>query len=473
MFSSEPTSPQLVVEALQSELGDAVSTDPALLESVRSDKSGWVAPGLPLAVVRARTTAHVQSAMRIATRFRIPVVPRGAGTGLAGGGVGTHGALVISTELMNEILEVNPADELAVVQAGVINQRLSDVVAPHGLVFSPDPASKAISTIGGNIATNAGGLLCAKYGVTREAVLGLVVVLPDGSLLRTGHRSVKGVTGFDLTALLTGSEGTLGVIVEATVRLRPIPPGDVVTLGAFFGDIRDGAAAAAAITAARIRPAVMELMDHASLVAIDAYSGTRLSAGGGAYLLVQTDARGAVDEGAAISEILTGLGADVRLAHDSAEGEALLAVRRNFHPALASAGEVLIEDICVPRSRLADMFAAIDEISRRHGIAIPTIAHAGDGNLHPNFVLPPHDSQQAGGSGEQNDQWVPASVWVAADELFVAAMKLGGTLTGEHGVGVLKKRWLENELGPRSLELQRGIKAVFDPLSIMNPGAVF
>jgi glycolate oxidase len=440
---------------------------------VRTDESGWVAPGEPLAVVLARRTEHVQAAMRVASRFGIPVVPRGAGTGLAGGGVGTDGALVISTERMNEVLEVDLADELAVVQAGVINQQLSDLVAPHGLVFSPDPASKAISTIGGNIATNAGGLLCAKYGVTREAVLGLVVVLPDGSLLRTGRRTVKGVTGYDLTALFTGSEGTLGVIVEATVRLRPIPPGDIVTLGAFFGDIGSAAAAAAAITAARIRPAVMELMDAASLAAIDAYSGTALSSGGAAYLLVQTDARGAAEEAAAISEILVREGADVRSARDAQEGEALLAVRRNFHPALASRGEVLIEDVCVPRSRLAEMFAAIEDISRRHGIPIPTVAHAGDGNLHPNFVLPQRRPGSVGGPDGDDEQGVPASVWAAADELFVAATALGGTLTGEHGVGLLKKRWLESELGAPSIALQRGIKAVFDPQAIMNPGVVF
>ena len=474
MFSAESPSPRQIIELLAAELGDALSTDPMLLECVRTDKSGWVAPGRPLAVVLARNTDDVQAALRIASRFGIPVVPRGAGTGLAGGGVGTHGALVISTERMNSVLELELADELAVVQAGVINQHLSDLVAPYGLVFSPDPASKAISTIGGNIATNAGGLLCAKYGVTREAVLGLLVVLPDGSLLRTGHRSVKGVTGYDLTALFTGSEGTLGVIVEATVRLRPIPPGDIVTLGAFFGDVGAAAAASAAVTAARIRPAVMELMDHASLVAIDEYSGTGLSTGGSAYLLVQTDARGAAEDAAAISEILVRAGGDVRLARDGEQGEALLAVRRNFHPALASRGEVLIEDVCVPRSRLAEMFAVIDEISRKHGISIPTVAHAGDGNLHPNFVLPPRAPRPADASEVEtgDEQWVPASVWAAADELFVAAIALGGTLTGEHGVGVLKKRWLETELGTQGLALQRGIKAVFDPRSIMNPGVV-
>jgi glycolate oxidase len=473
MLPAESSVSRHVLELLDAELGDAVSVDPRVLQSVRTDRSGWVAPGTPLAVVLARQTAHVQAAVRIAARFGIPVVPRGAGTGLAGGAAGTDGSIVISTELMTDVLEVSLADELAVVQAGVINQHLSDLVAPHGLVFSPDPASKAISTIGGNIATNAGGLLCAKYGVTREAVLGLVVVLPDGSLLRTGRRSVKGVTGYDLTALFTGSEGTLGIIVEATVRLRPVPPGVVVTIGAFFPDVTAAAAASAAVTAARIRPAVMELMDHASLVAIDAYSGTRLASGGSAYLLVQTDALGAADEAAAVSEILTRAGGDVTLARDAEEGEALLAVRRSFHPALAARGEVLIEDVCVPRSRLAEMFAVIDDISRRHGVSIPTVAHAGDGNLHPNFVLPPRPPGEAPGMEGGDEQWVPASIWAAADEMFVAAMELGGTLTGEHGVGVLKKRWLQNEIGPQSLELQRGIKAVFDPQSIMNPGVVF
>jgi glycolate oxidase len=472
MITPQSASQTEVLARLGAELGDALSADPALIAAARTDRSGWVASGRPLALVLARSTEQVQAALRIASEFGIPVVPRGTGTGLAGGAAGTQGALVVSTELMDRVLEVNLADELAVVQAGVINQRLSELVAPDGLVFSPDPASKAISTIGGNIATNAGGLLCAKYGVTREAVLGLLVVLPDGSLLRTGRRSVKGVTGYDLTALFTGSEGTLGIIVEATVRLRPLPSGDVITIGAYFPDVFAAAAASAAITAARIRPAVMELMDSASLAAIDAYSGTDLASRGTAYLLVQTDAAGAAEEALEITAILRGLGADVERATDAVEGEALLAVRRNFHPALAARGEVLIEDVCVPRSSLAEMFAVIDDISRRHGIPIPTVAHAGDGNLHPNFVLPARTSADLPGGGGDG-QWVPDAVWAAADELFSAAMALGGTLTGEHGVGVLKRRWLGEELGSKSLVLQRGIKAVFDPASIMNPGKVF
>ncbi|PPG79522.1 FAD-binding oxidoreductase [Rathayibacter sp. AY1E5] len=449
-----------ILRQLRDALGDAVLTEGPGFEAVHTDKSGFSAPGRALALVAARSVEDVQAALRIATEHRLPVVPRGAGTGLAAGGVASGGALVLSTAAMDRILEVSLEDELAVVEPGVINQALSDAVAPHGLVFSPDPASRAISSIGGNIATNAGGLLCAKYGVTREAVLGLTVVLPDGRLLRTGRRSVKGVTGYDLTALLTGSEGTLGVIVEATVKLRPIPTGRVVTVGAYFPSVVAAAAASAAITAARLRPAVMELMDEAALAAISRYTGAALDRGA-AYLLVQTDGGGAAEESQRVLEIVTASGGAAEATEDPAEGEALLAVRRAFHPALEAEGRVLIEDVCVPRSALPAMFAAIRGIEERTGLSIPTVAHAGDGNLHPNFVLPAGD----GPVGE--------GVWDAAAELFRTALALGGTLTGEHGVGLLKRRWLAEELGEDSLALQRGIKAVFDPLGIMNPGKVF
>ncbi|PPI08996.1 FAD-binding oxidoreductase [Rathayibacter sp. AY1B8] len=449
-----------ILRQLRDALGDAVLTEGPRFEAVHTDKSGFSAPGRALALVAARSVEDVQAALRIATEHRLPVVPRGAGTGLAAGGVASEGALVLSTAAMDRILEVSLEDELAVVEPGVINQALSDAVAPHGLVFSPDPASRAISSIGGNIATNAGGLLCAKYGVTREAVLGLTVVLPDGRLLPTGRRSVKGVTGYDLTALLTGSEGTLGVIVEATVKLRPIPTGRVVTVGAYFPSVVAAAAASAAITAARLRPAVMELMDEAALAAISRYTGAMLDRGA-AYLLVQTDGGGAAEESQRVLEIVTASGGAAEATEDPAEGEALLAVRRAFHPALEAEGRVLIEDVCVPRSALPAMFAAIRGIEERTGLSIPTVAHAGDGNLHPNFVLPAGD----GPVGED--------VWGAAAELFRTALALGGTLTGEHGVGLLKRRWLAEELGEDSLALQRGIKAVFDPLGIMNPGKVF
>ena len=456
---------------LRAELGAIVSVDPALLAASRVDRSGWVAAGMPLALVRASAVEHVQATLRIATEFGVPVVTRGTGTGLAGGACGTDGSIVLSLAGMNRILEIRPEDELAVVEAGVINQDLNDALAEHGLWFAPDPASKAICSVGGNIATNAGGLLCAKYGVTREAVLGLSVVLADGTLLETGHRTVKGVTGYDLTALLTGSEGTLGVIVRATVRVRPVTPGAAVTIGAVFPNVAAAAAASAAVTAAHVRPAVMELIDPVALAAIADFLGPAATAGlplgRGAFLLVQTDGPAAQHEAERAVALLRAGGGDARLSTDVESGERLLAIRRAFHPALAARGEVLIEDVSVPRSRMAEMFQAIAEISARTGVTIPTVAHAGDGNLHPNFVIPADPKRPV------DAPIVPEHIWAAADELFRAALVLGGTLTGEHGVGVLKRRWLAEELGATSLDLQRRVKAVFDPLGILNPGTMF
>jgi glycolate oxidase subunit GlcD len=459
------------LERLQGELGALVSIDPVELAATRLDKSGWQASGTPLALVAATSVEHVQATMRIANEYRIPVVTRGAGTGLAGGACGTDGSIVLSLAGMNRILEIRPEDELAVVEPGVINQDLNDALAPHGLWFAPDPASKAISTIGGNIATNAGGLLCAKYGVTREAVLALSVVLADGTLLDMGHRSVKGVTGYDLTALFTGSEGTLGVIVGATVRTPVRPTGPVATIGAVFPDVASAAAASALITAARLRPAVMELLDPSALREIAHYLGPEnmagLPLGHGAFLLVQTDGPLALADAEAALIILRDAGADAGLSTDQKSGDELLAIRRAMHPALAAQGDVLIEDVSVPRSRMAEMFEEIALISERTGVTIPTVAHAGDGNLHPNFVIPFDPERPA------DAPLVPAYIWAAADELFRAALRLGGTLTGEHGVGVLKQRWLADELGETSFGLQRQLKAVFDPHGILNPGVMF
>ncbi len=451
-----------ILAALRAEVGEALSTEPDALGGLTRDKSGHDSFSPPLALVTARSIAEVQATMRIANEHGVPVVPRGAGTGLAGGAIARAGEIVLSTLAMNRILEISAADELAVIEPGIINADLNAVLAEQGLWFVPDPASKAISTVGGNIATNAGGLLCAKYGVTRESVLGLKVVLADGRLLSLGHRSVKGVTGLDLTALMIGSEGTLGVIVEATVKLRPLPSGIVATIAAYFPDVVTAASASAAITAAGLRPAALELMDEAALRATDAFLGLELSRRGNTCLLVQTDGAGSAEDAAAALDIIRSFDGDADLTTDPAEGERLFEVRRAFHPALEAQGTVLIEDVAVPRSALPEIFAAIAGIADRYGITIPTVAHAGDGNLHPNFVYSP----TADGS-------VPEHIWAAADELFVAALRLGGTLTGEHGVGVLKRRWLLDELGEDQLELQRQVKRVFDPRGILNPGKVF
>jgi glycolate oxidase len=448
-----------VVALLRAELGDRVDTSPAALESARADKSGHASAGSPLAVVHAASVDDVRAVLRIATATRTPVVPRGAGTGLAGGANTGRGEISLSLRGMDRLVEVRPDDLLAVVEPGILNAELNALLEPHGVWWAPDPASRAISTVGGNIATGAGGLLCAKYGVVRDAVLGVDLVLADGRLLHLGHRSVKGVTGLDLTSLVIGSEGILGVVVGATLKLRRLVAGERVTLTALFDDVRTAAVASAAVTASGIQPAIMELMDATSLAAVHRLLSMPAPPAGAAQLTIQTDGPVAADEARAIAEVLRGAGGQVAVAVDDAEGETLLAVRRALHPAMETLGTTLIEDVSVPRSALPAMFDAIARIERRFGLNIPTVAHAGDGNLHPNFVFDGPD--------------VPAVVWDAAEELFRAALDLGGTLTGEHGVGVLKRRWLADELGDDQWRLQRDIARVFDPLGILNPGKVF
>ncbi|CAH0270253.1 FAD-binding oxidoreductase [Microbacterium sp. Bi128] len=448
-----------VVALLRAELGERVDVSPAALESVRADKSGHAADGQPLAVVNAASVADVQAVMRIATATRTAVVPRGAGTGLAGGANTGGGEIALSLRGMDRLLEVRPDDLLAVVEPGILNADLNARLAPHGVWWAPDPASRAISTVGGNIATGAGGLLCAKYGVVRDAVLGVDLVLADGRLMHLGHRSVKGVTGLDLTSLVIGSEGILGVVVGATLKLRRIVAGERVTLTALFDDVRAAAVASAAVTASGIQPAIMELMDATSLAAVHRLLSLPAAPAGSSQLTIQTDGPVAADEARAIAAVLQAAGGRVAVAADDAEGEKLLAVRRALHPAMETLGTTLIEDVSVPRSALPAMFDEIGRIEREFGLVIPTVAHAGDGNLHPNFVFDGPD--------------VPPVVWDAAEELFRAALALGGTLTGEHGIGVLKRRWLADELGDDQWRLQRDIARVFDPLGILNPGKVF
>ncbi|MCT2086564.1 FAD-binding protein [Microbacterium enclense] len=448
-----------VVAQLRAELGDRVDVSPAALAAARADKSGHAASGTPLAVVHAACVADVRAVMRIATATRTPVVPRGAGTGLAGGANTGGGEIALSLRAMDRILEIRPDDLLAVVEPGILNADLNALLEPHGVWWAPDPASRAISTVGGNIATGAGGLLCAKYGVVRDAVIGVDLVLADGRLLHLGHRSVKGVTGLDLTSLVIGSEGTLGIVVGATLKLRRLIAGERVTLTALFDGVRDAAAASAAVTASGIQPAIMELMDATSLAAVHRLLSLPVPTPGAAQLTVQTDGPVAADEARAIADVLRALGGRVRVAADDEEGETLLAVRRALHPAMETLGTTLVEDVSVPRSALPAMFDAIARIEREYGLVIPTVAHAGDGNLHPNFVFEGPD--------------VPEVVWTAAEDLFRAALALGGTLTGEHGIGVLKRRWLADELGDDQWRLQRDIARVFDPLGILNPGKVF
>ena len=455
-----------VVARLAAELGDRVDVSFDARRAARADKSGHAAAGIPVAVVHAGSVEDVQATLRVATATGTPVVTRGAGTGLAGAANAGDGEIALSVRGMDRILEVRPDDLIAVVEPGILNADLNAALAPHGLWWAPDPASRAISTVGGNIATGAGGLLCAKYGVVRDAVLGVDVVLADGRLLRLGHRTVKGVTGLDLTSLMIGSEGTLGVIVGATLKLRRTVPGEVCTIAATFPAVRDAATASAAVTASGVQPSIMELMDAASLAAVHAHLGLTAPTPGASQLTIQTDGISAAADAEAIGRMLADAGGTVAVTRDPMEGERLLAVRRAMHPAMERLGTTLIEDVSVPRSALPAMFDEIARVEREYGLPIPTVAHAGDGNLHPNFVF--DASPDASGVVD-----VPPVVWRAADALFRAALALGGTLTGEHGVGVLKSRWLADELGDDQWEIQRQITRVFDPDGILNPGKVF
>ncbi|MEW9549171.1 FAD-binding oxidoreductase [Nonomuraea sp. NPDC050783] len=448
------------IDALVHSLSEArVVTDPDVVASYARDRT-FLEPGRPLAAVLAASREDVVTTLRWASEHRVPVVPRGAGTGLAGGSVAGDGAVILSLARMTAVRELSPADEIAVAEAGVITADLDRAAREHGLMYAPDPSSYEISTIGGNLATNAGGLRCVKYGVTRDSVLGLEVVLADGRVLNTGRRTMKGVTGYDLTGLFVGSEGTLGVITAATLRLRPAPDGPPATFAAEFGSLREAGAAVSAIMAAGCRPSLMELLDRATLEAIDDWRNIGLEPGTRAMLIGQSDAgdgqQAAVDR---MGRICVEHGASfVAVAAGPEEAEELIGLRRLAYPAEERLGACLVEDVCVPRSALPDMITAIEAAGARHGVRVCTVAHAGDGNLHPVFIF---------GHGVAEP---PAEVWAAADEVFTRALELGGTLTGEHGVGLLKRRWLAMESGPVAAEVQRGIKATLDPLGILNPG---
>ncbi|QFY14705.1 FAD-binding protein [Nonomuraea phyllanthi] len=447
------------MDALVNALSEArVVTDPDVIDSYARDRT-FVEPGKPLGVVLAASREDVVTTMKWATEHRVPVVPRGAGTGLAGASVAGDGSLILSLAKMTAIRELAPADEIAVVEPGVITADLDRAAREHGLMYAPDPSSYEISTIGGNLATNAGGLRCVKYGVTRDSALGLEVVLADGRVLNTGRRTMKGVTGYDLTGLFVGSEGTLGVITAATVRLRRAPAAPPATFAAEFGSLRDAGAAVSAIMAAGCQPSLMELLDRATLQAIDDWRNIGLEASTQAMLIGQSDAADSQDVVARMERLCMDNGASfVAVASSPQEAEELVGVRRMAYQAKERLGACLVEDVCVPRSVLAEMITAIEAAGTRHGVRICTAAHAGDGNLHPVFIFD-HGTVEP-----------PAEVWAAADEIFTRALELGGTLTGEHGVGVLKRRWLALESGPVVTEVQQGIKAVFDPLGILNPG---
>jgi glycolate oxidase len=437
-------------------------TDPGDRESYRHDETPHYEAALPLAVALPTTTDEVAEIMRWATAHRVPVVPRGAGSGLSGGSAGVEGALTVAFTRMNRVLEIDQANLLVVVQPGVINAELKAAVAKEGLFYAPDPASYEFCSIGGNIGTNAGGLCCVKYGVTRDSVLGLEVVLADGRVIRTGGRSVKDVAGYPLTQLFVGSQGTLGIVTEATLRLRPAPPAKATML-AFFASLTDAGEAVAAITAAGLGPCTLELMDRVTIGAVDDWHSLGLDRSAAGLLLIESDLPGAAAEAelAAAEEACNRAGAtQVVRATDPMEADWLRQVRRLAFRAMERLGVARMEDVGVPRSRVPELLAEIERVAAAHDVRCGTFGHAGDGNLHPTFVW------------DRGDTGAAERAQAASEELYRAAIALGGTVTAEHGIGAARRPFLELQHGADALAVMRAIKAALDPLGILNPGKV-
>lgn len=452
----------LLLERLAEGLDDAIFTaDADLMKSYLHDQAPFCPAGPASVLVRARSTADVRHVLHVANEMRVPLVPQGARTGLSGGANSIEGCILLSLEKMNRILEINPVEQIAVVEPGVLNGVLSRAVAEVGLFYPPDPSSFETSTIGGNVSTNAGGLCCVKYGVTSRYVRALKVVLPGGEVLETGRRTAKGVAGYDLTQLFCGSEGTLGVITEVTVSLRPAADASLTAL-ATFGSVADAVRAVADVMAGKHGPSLMEFMDAASIQAVNRYRNIGLPDDAAAILLVQSD-RGelAARDLAEYAEVFRRHGAnDVVEAEDAQESESLLEARRLVFPATEALGTFLVEDVCVPRGRMGDLIESVADISRAHGLLITCVGHAGDGNMHPQVTFDPRSSQQT------------EAAFTAFGEIMQVALSLGGTITGEHGVGLLKARWLGEEVGGLGATIQARIKEVFDPHGILNPGKV-
>nr|WP_328841311.1 FAD-linked oxidase C-terminal domain-containing protein [Nakamurella leprariae] len=452
-----------VVDRLRRDLPpEVVLTDPDVVATYRQDEAEWAEHGTPAAVVRARTAADVQATVRACIVTGTPLVPRGAGTGLSGGANALDGCVVLTTERMTAVRQIDAVERLAVVEPGVVNDDLRAAVAEHGLWYPPDPASSPWSTIGGNAATNAGGLCCVKYGVTRDYVLALEVVTGTGELVRLGRRTAKGVAGYDLVGLMVGSEGTLGVITEITVRLRP-QRAPQHTVAGYFDSVVDAGRAVALVGATDVVPSALELIDRHCLVAVDAWKHMGLSADANVVLLARTDAPGSIADAEADTLLACFEEAGATWAArstDEVEAEALFEARRLAYPALERLGPVLTEDVCVPKAALPEMLERIERTAVEFDTLIANVAHAGDGNLHPLLITP------------AGDEPARARAQLAFDRIIEHALELGGTVTGEHGVGLLKRDGLADELSPAVLAMHGAIKDALDPHRILNPGKV-
>ncbi len=438
----------------------SLATDPDVTDRYRFDRTTWVQPGHPLAVAIPGTRAEVAAVVKVAASHRVPIVPRGAGSSLCAGSQAVDGALTLSTEKLDRVLDLDPVDELVTVEPGVLNAEVSAATADEGLFYPPDPASKTFCSIGGNVATNAGGLCCVKYGVTRDYVQRLEVVLADGTVIETGTDTIKGVAGLDLTGLFVGSEGTLGIVTRVGLRLRRLPDG-AATAVAVFPTLESAGRAVADIAASGLTPSLLEIMDRATINLVEDATGMGLDRDAAALLLIQSDSpsplRGHQMDAATV--LCEAAGASyVAATDDPDEAEQLLQARRMVGWVLEELGEPIWDDVGVRRSLIPQLLGRIEDIAVSHDAEVFTFGHAGDGNMHPVLLV------------RRDDPDARRRALAAFDDIIEATLDLGGTITGEHGVGSIKAGFLEREVGRANLDLQRRIKRTLDPDGLLNPG---
>ncbi len=438
---------------------DRIQTDSDVIAAYSQDRATFEGAGSAAVLVHPRSTAEVVAVIEAARAAGVPIVPRGAGTGLTGAANAIDGCVMLSLHRMDEVLEIDTTNRTVRVQPGVINAELKRQVLEHGLFYPPDPASVDMSSIGGNVATNAGGLCCVKYGVTRDYVIGLEVVLASGEVMRTGRHTLKSTTGLDLTGLFVGSEGLLGIITEITLKLVPAPPAPSTAV-AYFDRLEDAGVAIVETFRQGHEPTMMEIVDQASLRQVEAVYPMELDVDAACLLIIQTagdDASGRIGR---IASICTAARASfVHHVDDPHEGEMLVEVRRKVWPAFEALGKALLpEDVAVPRQHLPALLAGIVEIAERHDVMLPTIGHAGDGNMHPLLVFDGQDPDET------------ARVRAAFADIVHLALSLDGTIAGEHGIGTLKREFVADELDPVQLATMRSVKHLLDPTGMLNPG---
>ena len=425
------------------------------------DATADMPKGSPDVIVMPTSIDEVQQVVNLARRSGVALYPRGAGTNLSGGTIPVHKGIVLSLQKMNKILEVDAENLTAVVQPGVVIQALNNAAAVHGLMYPPDPGTVTTATMGGSVAENSGGLRGLKYGVTKHYVMGMEVVLANGDRVRFGGKTVKNVTAYDFSSLFVGSEGTLGIVVEITCKLVPAPKFRRTFL-ATYKSISDAGNTVSGIIRAQVIPATLEILDNMTIRTVEDFAHVGLPVEAEALLLIEVDGMAeevVKREAAEVIRVVKENSGELRVAQSDAERDALWAARRAALPALASLNNpVVLEDATVPRSRITEMLLEVAEIGRKYKLTLGTFGHAGDGNLHPTILADKHNEEEM------------ARVHLAVDEIFAAALKFGGTLSGEHGIGLAKMKYLGNEIGDAGLDLMRSLKKALDPTNMLNPG---